>query len=57
MNPEEDKIFLYVWLLYHVNIIFADSQIGEVRRHRRPGEGGGNAYERGGMLVVSLIGV
>ena len=33
MNPEEDTIFLCVWLLYYVNI-FADSQM-EKRRYRR----------------------
>ena len=33
MNPEEDTIFLCVWLLYYANI-FADSQMKK-RRYRR----------------------
>ena len=34
MNPKKDKIFLCAWLLYYVNVCFADSRL-EVRRYRR----------------------
>ena len=33
MNSEEDKIFIWVWLLYYVNN-FSDSRM-EVQRYRR----------------------